>query len=200
MYKINNIVANKICLPTSNNLQDRISSALGNYAQNITSLMQNYLLILIAMPIAIILALIVMLFVSLTAGCFVYIMILFSIGSLGGFGVYLLTQPVDPTGTVGSFSIIQNPTAKIILAVICLLLAVLIVVFFCCFRKKIGLASSIVKISAVFVAGNCGVVFLPFFMFLVMVAFLTVWILEALGYYSLGTPVQTPHQYPFQHF
>lgn len=33
-----------------------------------------------------------------------------------------------------------------------------------------------------------------------MVAFLTVWILEALGYYSLGTPKTAVHQYPFQHF
>jgi hypothetical protein len=56
--------------------------------------MQNYLLIVIALPIAIILALIVMLFVRFTAGCFIYILILASISALVGFGAYILTQPV----------------------------------------------------------------------------------------------------------
>jgi hypothetical protein len=44
------------------------------------------------------------------------------------------------------------------------------------------------------------VALLPFVLFLVMAIFLTVWILEALGYYSLGTPVTAEQQLPFQHF
>jgi hypothetical protein len=31
--------------------------------------------------------------------------------------------------------------------------------------------------------------FLPFILFLVMIVFLTVWILEGLGYYSMGNPI-----------
>jgi hypothetical protein len=33
-----------------------------------------------------------------------------------------------------------------------------------------------------------------------MVLFVALWILEALGYYSLGNPSTAEHQYPFQHF
>jgi hypothetical protein len=33
-----------------------------------------------------------------------------------------------------------------------------------------------------------------------MIIFIALWILEALGYYSLGTPKTGTHQYPFQHF
>ena len=94
IYNVNKIVGNKICLPTSSSLQDHIASALGNNVENVASLMQNYLLIVIALPIAIILALIVMLFVRFTAGCFIYILILASISALVGFGAYILTQPV----------------------------------------------------------------------------------------------------------
>ena len=33
-----------------------------------------------------------------------------------------------------------------------------------------------------------------------MIIFIVLWILEALGFYSLGTPTTGQHQYPFQHF
>ena len=71
---------------------------------------------------------------------------------------------------------------------------------FCCFRKRIKLASIVVKVSAKFVNENCGILFLPLILFVIMVIFLVLWILEALGYYSLGTPVHEKEQLPFQHF
>jgi hypothetical protein len=85
-------------------------------------------------------------------------------------------------------------------AIVCYLLALVIFVVFCCFRSRLGLASKIVEVAAVFVAGNCGIVLVPFIMFIVTILFVALWILEALGFYSLGTPVHTPNQYPFQHF
>jgi hypothetical protein len=33
-----------------------------------------------------------------------------------------------------------------------------------------------------------------------MLLFIALWVLEALGYYSLGTPVTSTQQLPFQHF
>jgi hypothetical protein len=57
-----------------------------------------------------------------------------------------------------------------------------------------------VKVSANFVSSNCGVIILPLLLFVVMILFIALWILEALGYYSLGTPSTAVHQYPFQHF
>lgn len=70
----------------------------------------------------------------------------------------------------------------------------------CCLRKRLALASSIVKVSANFVSSNCGIIFLPLVLFVIMVLFIALWVLEALGYYSLGNPKTVEHQYPFQHF
>jgi len=137
--------------------------------------MNNYVLILIAFPIAIILALLFMLLIRLTAGCFIYLLILISIAALVGFGAYLLLTPA--TGLDSTSAVFQNQTAKIIIAVCCFLLALVIIVMMCCFRKRISLASSIVKISAKFVASNCGIIIIPVLLFVVMVAFIALWIL-----------------------
>jgi hypothetical protein len=170
-------VANTVCLPTSTTLKNDVSDALGNNTQQLASLMENYMLIVLALPIAIILALIVMIIVRFTAGCFIYLLIFITLAALIGFGAYILTQPLTAGGSQGAISLLEDPTAKTILAVICFVIAALMILFFCCFRKRIELASSIVKVSAVFVAGNCGIVLVPVILFVVMVAFLTLWIL-----------------------
>lgn len=55
--------------------------------------MDNYVLIILAFPISIILALIIMLFIRLTASCFIYLLIVVTFGVLVCFGVYLLLMP-----------------------------------------------------------------------------------------------------------
>lgn len=91
-------MASSICLPSSQTLQGNIASALGSSTQQITTLMQNYTLILLAFPIAILLSLIVLVLVRCLAGCFVYILVLLTVGALAGLGIYLLTQ-TSSTGT-----------------------------------------------------------------------------------------------------
>ena len=178
----------------------QITSALGSGSSNmVSSLAEGWTLILIALPIAIILSIIFMLIIRFTAGFFVYLLIFFSVGALVAFGIYLIAV-TDPTMGSGYASILQNKVAKTIIGAICIALGVAIIVLFCCFRQRISLASSIIKVSARFVDGNLGVLVLPLILFIVMILFLAVWVLEALGYYSLGTPVTAPHQYPFQHF
>jgi len=44
------------------------------------------------------------------------------------------------------------------------------------------------------------IVMLPVVLFLVTVLYLALWVMQALGFYSLGTPTTAEHQYPFQHF
>ena len=83
---------------------------------------------------------------------------------------------------------------------LCIILAALIVIGFCCYHRKIKLAATIVKVSARFVKENCTISFLPLILFLVMIIFMTIWILEALGYYSMGEPTYEEKQLPFQHF
>lgn len=159
------------------------------------SLMSNWSLVLISVPIAILLAFIFMLLIRCCATAFIYILIFLAIAALVGTGIYLLLSPTNPvtgnpSGTAGT----------IIAAVICFVLAFIIVLIICCFKRRISLATSIVKVAANFVSKHCLIVLLPVVLFLVMVLFLAVWILQALGFYSLGPPYTAPHQYPFAHF
>ena len=188
-------MANTACLPTSNTLKNKIGDAFGTSGAAMNSLLNNYSLILISIPIAIVLALLFMLLIRFCAGFFIYVLIGLALFALIGFGVYLLVAPTNPvtgsnTGTAGS----------IVAAVICFIFAVLIIVLVCCFRKRISLATSIVKVAANFVSSNCGIIFLPVILFIITIAFLVLWVFQALGFYSLGTPTQVEHQYPFQHF
>ena len=182
-------------MPTSSVVRARLASALGTSSTAMTSLMQGWPLLLFSIPIAIILALIFMLFIRLCAGCFIYILIFMAIGALVGFGVYLIITPANPVSGTAA-----GKVGSIIVAVVCFLFAFLILLLLCCFRKRISLATSIVKVAANFVQSHCLVVLLPIFLFIVTLAFLVLWVLQALGFYSLGTPYHTKHQYPFAHF
>lgn len=137
--------------------------------------MEGWKLILLAIPISIVLALIIMIIVRFTAGCFVYILIFLCIGTLVVFGIYIYTQPVG--GTIGSTALFQNQTGRTVVSILCFAFAAAILVFFCCFKSRINLASKIVEVSAVFVAKNCYIVLIPLIMFLVTLAFLCLWIL-----------------------
>ncbi len=75
-----------------------------------------------------------------------------------------------------------------IIGIICLALGVIIAIGAFCFRDKIQLASSIVKVSARFVNENCHVMLLQVGIFIVMIIFIVLWFFEALGFYSLGEP------------
>jgi len=189
------IVANTACLPDSATLRGKIGGAFGSSTAAMSSLMQNWSLVMISIPVAIILALIFMLLIRCCATAFIYILIFLAIAALVGTGVYLLVSPTNPvTGNP------SGTTGSIIAAVICFVLAFIILLIIICFRRRISLATSIVKVAANFVAKHCTVVLLPVFLFIVMVVFLVVWVLQALGFYSLGPPYTAPHQYPFAHF
>jgi hypothetical protein len=124
-------------------LKSNLESALGGSAKQITSLKDNYVLIILALPIAILISLIIMVFIRFTASCFIYLLIITIFAVLVAFGVYLIMMPSLQESTAGTPLIADNAT-RIILAVVFLLLAVLIVVMVCCFRKRLSLASSIV--------------------------------------------------------
>lgn len=63
------------------------------------------------------------------------------------------------------------------------------------------MAGIIVQVSARFVKEHCSISFiLPFILFVMMLVFEAIWIIEALGYYSMGEPTFQEKQLPFQHF
>ena len=140
-----------------------------------------------------------MILVRCLAQCFIYILIFAAIGALIALGAYILAYPSNSTG-YGPLPFTQDPKVKIIFAVLCFALALIIFIVMCCFRKRLSLASKIVEVSAVFVAENCGIVLVPFLLFIVTFLFIALWIVEAFGFYSLGTPSHQPFQYPYKHF
>lgn len=140
-----------------------------------------------------------MLLMRLTAGFFVYLLLALSILSLLAFGLYLLVSPQSQYVALAS-TISQNQYLSKIVAVVCIILGLLIAVMAVCFRKRIKLASSIVKVSTRFVNENCPVMFLQMILFVVMVIFVALWIIEALGFYSMGQPTDQTNALPFQHF
>jgi lipoprotein signal peptidase len=82
-------------MPVSSTIKDQISSALGGSSGSLTSLLNNYSLILLGIPIAIIVAVIVMLIIRCTASFFIYMLILLAVGALSAAGVYLLLAPAS---------------------------------------------------------------------------------------------------------
>ena len=170
-----NSAANTLCLPTSNTLKNTLAPATHGYAQAFTGLMNGWSLILISVPIAIVVALLLMCVIRYTAGCFVYLVLGLAIAGLFGFGLYIWTQPVG--GTVGNSTLFQSASLKTIVACCFFLLAAALVIFLCCCRSRISLASAIVEISAVFVSKNWSVLIVPLILFFITLLYLTLWIL-----------------------
>ena len=135
-----------------------------------------------------------MLLLRCFAGCFIYLLIGVTLTGLIALGIFLLTSETAKHYTT------ENKTGRILIAAVCFIIALIILIMVCCFRKRISLASSIVKVASKFVAEKCLIVLLPLLLFFVMICFIVLWVLEALGYYSLGEPVHKKHQLPFQHF
>lgn len=164
---------NTICLPTSTSLQTKIAGAIGGetWEGKITALGKVWPILLAAIPIAIVLSIIFMVFMRFTAGCFVYILIALSILACIGLGIYLLAAPTDSVAGVA-----MNRVFAIVLGVLLIIFGILIGVGLCCYRKRIRLASIIVQASARFVKENCTISFLPIILFLILIAYLALWI------------------------
>ena len=126
-----------------------------------------------------------MLLMRITSGFFVYLLLALSIISLLAFGFYLLVAPQTQYAALAS-TITQNQYISKIVAVLCIVLGILIAIMAFCFRKRLSLASSIVKVSTRFVNENCPVMFLQMILFVIMILFVGLWIVEALGFYSMG--------------
>lgn len=86
------------------------------------------------------------------------------------------------------------------MAVACFTIAFIIILVVFCIRRRLALASIVIKVAANFISNNFLIVFLPVGLFVITILYLALWILQALGFYSLGAPTTSEHQYPFQHF
>jgi len=135
----------------------------------------------------------------LTASVFVYLLCGTSIISLVALGVYLILSPTNEYATFMN-SFFHNHVLSNIVGGVCLVLGVVIAVTVCCFRDRLELGSSIVKVSTRFVNENCPVMLVQVGIFVAMTMFVVLWFFEALGFYSMGEPQYEPNSLPFQHF
>jgi len=152
-----------------------------------SSLIKSFGLILLSFPIAILIAVGFTFLIRGTGKLFIYLLIAFTIMALIGIGVYMLATPGQNSGTTT-------------IAIICFLFAFVIMLATICIRRRLSLAAAIVKVASNFVSKNFYIVLLPMLLFVVTLIYLAFWVLQALGFYSLGTPTKAEHQYPFQHF
>ena len=166
----------RVCFPYSASLMDSVSEGLGGSTQAAISLSQNWMLLAIAFPLAVIFALLVLCLVRCCASCLVYGLIVIAILALVGAGVVLIAK-IAPSAKTGDQVIVvqDNSTGRTVMAVLCFLAAVLVVIVVCCFRKRLSLAAKIIEVSAVFVAENCLIVLLPLVLFAFMAAYCVVW-------------------------
>ena len=73
-------------------------------------------------------------------------------------------------------SVTQYQYLSKIVAGACIILGVVIAIMAFCFRNRLKLASSIVKVSTRFVNENCPVMLLQLVIFVIMVIFIALWI------------------------
>lgn len=85
-------------------------------------------------------------------------------------------------------TLLHNHYVSNIVGVVCIVFAAVIACAGFCFRDRIRLASSIVKVSSRFVNENCPVMLLQVGIFVVMCIFIVLCFFEALGFYSMGEP------------
>jgi hypothetical protein len=123
----------------------------------------------------------------LTASFFIYLLFAISILSLIVLGMYFI---LSPTNQYASFlnNVFHNNVLSNIIGVICIVLGVVIGITVFCFRDRLQLASSIVRVSTRFVNENCPVMLLQIGIFVVMDIFIVLWFFEAMGFYSMGEP------------
>lgn len=103
-------------------------------------------ILLASIPIAIVLSIVFMVFIRLTAGCFVYLLLALAIVACIGLGGYLIATPSDSVAGVA-----MNRVFAIVFGALLIAFGLLVLVGVCCYRKRIKLASIIVQSSARFV-------------------------------------------------
>jgi hypothetical protein len=91
-----------------------------------------------------------MLLMRLTAGVFIYLLLGITIVTLIVFGLYILVAPNSQNSALAN-SIGQYQIAAKIAGVVAIILGVVIAIMAFCFRSRLKLASSIVKVSSRFV-------------------------------------------------
>ena len=138
MYPTLKEAANTACLPTSDKIKNEVAAAFGASANGMSSLVKNFGLILLSLPIAIIVSMAFMIVIRCAAKLFIYLLIIFAVVFLMGMGAYTLATPGN--------------SSTIMVACVCFFFGVIILLAVFCIRRRLALAAIIIKVSAKFVS------------------------------------------------
>ena len=128
-----------------------------------------------------------------------YLSILMMLVLMGGGGAYLwLTQLKMPdlqSNPDGEDTANSQKQMYQIAAYVLWALAAIYMIFICCSCSNIMLAANIVKAASDFLSSNTRIIFMPLFMYLLMVPIVCCWLYSVLSLASIGTPVYKENSY-----
>lgn len=155
---------------------------------------------LVTMPIALVFSLLFVLLIRFTGGFFVYLFILTSLLIFIGTGVYMLVpeDTANPSLPIKSYRL-----ASVALGIISLIISFFIVCWYCCYRKRVNLAASIVRVSAQFVHQNCSIFILSLILLALLFLLVLLWIFLGICFHSMATFIgndKGSQLYPFKHY
>ena len=161
------------------------------------SLLSDWTLFLLMLPIMLIITMFAMLLIRVMAGSVVYIFYVLSFLAFVGFGVFLVI-PAPVTST--TFILKKNRVVSIVVAVFSFLISILIIAVFFTFKEKIHLVVDYINHANDFLKKNYSLLFLPLVQTVLMVFFLYFWIFLVFAFSSQTVPARNFDVLPFQHF
>jgi hypothetical protein len=123
-----------------------------------------------------------MLIVKIASKEVVYGLLVISVIACPAFGIFMLVHPTTSKFVSNFYNIIGYGISILIIN-----FGIIIFIGLCTYRKRIKLICSIVKVSARFISENISVIILPLVLFFITVLYIVLSIVEALGFYTLGT-------------
>lgn len=128
------------------------------------------------------LSVIIMFIVKIPSKKVIYGLLVLSVIACPAFGIFMLVHPPTSKFVSNFYNIIGYGISILIIN-----FGVIIFIGLCTYRKRIKFICTIVQISARFISENVSVIVLPLVLFFITVLYIVLSIVEALGFYTLGT-------------
>ena len=161
------------------------------------SVLSDWTIFLLMMPIMLVGTLIVMLLIRFMACYVVYAIYIIAFIAFLGFGIFLL---IPTTVNSTTFVLKKSRVVAIIVAVLCFLCDVLLIAVFFSYKEKIHLAVDYINHANDFLKKNCSLLFLPLIQTTIMTLFLYFWVFLVFAFCSQNKVIKQFNTLPFQHF
>ena len=150
------------------------------------SVLHDWTLLLLMLPIVVAMVLVAMVLIRLTAGYVIYVLYAVAVSCFIGFGVFLAV----PSNGGDAFILKKDKTIATILSVLSFILASVILCVFCSYRTKIKAAVKYIDQSNEFFKENYILLLLPFILSGFLMLLVVFWAFLTLSFYSMSTPAR----------